>query len=85
MQKKWKKNILKKSYRMKKTKAKKSGIDKSMTFSDLMEKDPEAAELLMNQGMHCCGCPMASHETIEQGALAHGLDADKLVRRLKRK
>ncbi|MBU3912538.1 MAG: hypothetical protein KKE50_00440, partial [Nanoarchaeota archaeon] len=31
------------------------------------------------------GCPFASMESIEQGAKAHGLDADELVKELNKK
>lgn len=68
---------------MKKTKQEK--IDKKMSFSEIMEKNPEAMEILMGEGMHCCGCPMAMQETLEQGASAHGLDADELVKELNNK
>lgn len=57
-------------------------IDKTMTFAEIMQKNPEAAEILMNKGMHCIGCHMAMHETLEQGAIMHGLNPDKLVKEL---
>ena len=54
-------------------------ITKSMSFAEILEKNPEAAETLFKHGMHCIGCPMSQMESLEQGALAHGLDPDKLV------
>ena len=57
-------------------------ITKKMTFGELVEKYPKAAKKLAEKGMMCCGCPMAMMETIEQGALGHGVDADKLVKEL---
>ena len=54
-------------------------INKSMTFAEIMQKSPEAAWILMEKGMHCMGCSMAGGETLEQGAIMHGIDADKLV------
>ena len=54
-------------------------INKNMNFTEIMEISPEAGEVLFNSGMHCIGCGMAAFETLEQGAMAHGLDADKLV------
>jgi len=56
----------------------KKSITKKTKFSEIM-KNEKAAEILINKGMHCFGCPMAMHETLEQGAEAHGLDADKLI------
>jgi len=60
----------------------KNKITKNMTFADLLECSPKAAEKLADKGMLCCGCPMAIQETIEQGCLAHGEDPDKIVEEL---
>ncbi len=57
-------------------------ITKDMTFAELMEFSPEAVKKLAEKGMLCCGCPMAMMETIEQGALGHGVDVDKLLKEL---
>jgi len=63
----------------------KSKITKKMTFSQVIEKHPELIEDLFEIGMHCVGCPMSNQETLEQGALAHGMDPDELVKRLNKK
>ncbi len=72
-----------------KTKSKKAKteqeINKKMSFAEILEKKPEVASFLMERGMHCCGCPMAMQETLKQGALAHGLDADEIVKELNKK
>jgi len=60
-------------------------INKKMSFTEIMEKAPEAGEVLFNSGMHCIGCGMAAYETLEQGAMAHGLDPDKLVDEINKK
>ena len=60
-------------------------ITKKMSFSEIMEKNPDAAEVLFRSGMHCIGCGMAAMETLEQGALMHGLDPDKLVKEINKK
>lgn len=62
----------------------KSIISKKSKFSELM-KHPEAIEILMEKGMHCFGCPMAMQENIEQGAKAHGIDADELIKEINKK
>lgn len=68
------------------TKAKKSEkITKEMMFGEILRKHPETADVFLRQGMSCLGCPMAMQETIEQGAMAHGIDADKLVAELNKK
>ena len=57
-------------------------ITKDMTFGELMEQNPKASSKLAELGLFCGGCPMAQMETIEQGAIAHGLDPKKLVNML---
>ena len=60
-------------------------IDKKTSFSELLEKHPESAEVLMEAGMHCIGCPMAMQESLEDGIKAHGLDVDKVIRKINEK
>lgn len=60
-------------------------ITKKMSFAEIIEKHPEAVEILMNKGMHCMGCPMAQMESLEDGAKAHGLDVDEIVKELNEK
>jgi hybrid cluster-associated redox disulfide protein len=60
-------------------------ITKNMTFAELIMNDKKAAEKLADKGLFCGGCPMAQFETIEQGAAAHGIDADELVKELNSK
>ncbi|MBU0976607.1 MAG: DUF1858 domain-containing protein [Patescibacteria group bacterium] len=52
-------------------------IKKSWTIQKLLDEYPDAAEVLVEYGFHCIGCAIASMETIEQGAGAHGLDEEK--------
>jgi len=70
---------------MKKIVKKTKKIHKKMTFHELIETDRNAAMKLAEKGMFCCGCPMAMTETLEQGAVAHGIDAEDLVRELNKK
>ena len=60
----------------------KKKITKDMSFAEIMQENPKAIEVLLGKGMHCIGCPMAMQETLEEGALAHGLDVKKLVKEL---
>lgn len=53
-----------------------------MTFAELIKMDNSAAEKLAERGLFCGGCPMAQFETIENGAAAHGIDIDKLLKEL---
>ncbi len=60
----------------------KTKISKEMTFAELIELDRGAAEKLASRGLFCGGCPMAQFETIEDGARAHGVDVDELLKEL---
>ena len=71
-----------KKQKVEKKKEKEGKITKEMSFAEIMQKHPEAAEIFMERGMHCIGCPMAMQEKLEQGAIAHGLDPDKLVKEI---
>ncbi|NLI92834.1 MAG: DUF1858 domain-containing protein [Peptococcaceae bacterium] len=57
-------------------------ITKDMSITEIVEKHPAAIEILLKHGMHCFGCMAARFENIEQGALAHGIDVDQLMKEL---
>ena len=54
-------------------------ITKDMTIAEVMKHKPEAAVILMQFGMGCIGCPSSQSETLEEAALVHGMDAEKLL------
>ena len=60
-------------------------VTKKTKMYELLQKIPEAAELLFEKGMMCIGCPAASQETIEQGCLAHGLNPDEIIKEINEK
>lgn len=53
-------------------------IIKTMTLGEVIEKYPKSVEVFMKYGLHCIGCSVATWETLEQGAKAHGIDGKKL-------
>lgn len=57
-------------------------ITKDMLIGDILQTHPEAAEILMSFGMGCVGCPSSQMETLEQAAMVHGLDLEKLLQEL---
>ncbi len=57
-------------------------ITKDMSFIKAIQAHPKAAEVLSKYEMGCIGCMGAAGETIEQGAIAHGVDVDKLLKEL---
>lgn len=63
-------------------------ITKDTKIGDLLEKYPETAQFLFEAGIHCVGCHMAAHESLEQGMKAHGLSGkqvDEVIRKINRK
>lgn len=57
-------------------------ITKDMTIQEVVEKNPETIRVFLEHGLHCIGCSVARFENIEQGAFAHGIDVDALIRDL---
>lgn len=54
-------------------------ITKEMSISEIVEKYPQTVDVFMKHGMGCLGCAAARFENLAQGAMAHGIDTDKLV------
>ncbi len=57
-------------------------ITKDMSIMEVVQKHPETVDVFAMSGMGCIGCAAAHFENIEQGALAHGIDVDKLMANL---
>lgn len=63
-------------------------ITKDMKISEVLDGNPDAAEVLYEIGFGCIGCPMSIHETIEQGASVHGMsekEINEIVKELNRR
>ncbi len=56
-----------------------AAITKDMTFHEVMSKSPEVVNVLGSFNLGCVGCMGAQHETLAQGATAHGLDVEELL------
>ena len=54
-------------------------VTKDMTIGELLMMDRRAGMILMQNGMHCVGCPSAAGETLEEASMVHGMDCEKLV------
>ncbi len=57
-------------------------IKKEMQIGDILEKAPEKAEILLEAGMHCLGCPASQMETLEEACQVHGIDVEEIVEKL---
>ena len=57
-------------------------IEKSTKIGELLEIAPEKADVLLEAGMHCLGCPASQAETIEEACMVHGIDVEELLAKL---
>ncbi len=57
-------------------------ITKSMTLHQILQMNPEVATVLGKYNLGCIGCLGAINETLERGAINHGLDVNDLLRDL---
>jgi len=57
-------------------------IEKTTTIGEVLEQVPEKADILLEIGMHCLGCPASQMETIEEACEVHGMDVEEVLKRL---
>ena len=54
-------------------------ITRDMTFHQILQLDSRVAGVLGEFNLGCVGCMGAMNETLEQGAMAHGLDVEDIL------
>jgi len=54
-------------------------ITKDFKIEDVVTQYPETMMVFMKHGLHCVGCHVSAFESIEDGAIAHGINVDALV------
>jgi len=57
-------------------------ITKDMPIGDVVQNHPETIEVFLRHGLMCFGCAIARFENVEQGAAAHGINVDTLMKDL---
>lgn len=57
-------------------------IEKTTKIGEILEIAPEKANVLLEAGMHCLGCPASQAETIEEACAVHGISVDELLEKL---
>jgi len=57
-------------------------ITKDMPIADIVQRFPQTVRVFLRHGLMCVGCAAARFENLEQGATAHGIDVDALVKDL---
>ena len=57
-------------------------IEKTTKIGEILENSPEKADILLESGMHCLGCPASQAETLEEACAVHGISVEELVEKL---
>ena len=60
-------------------------FSKDTQIGEILEKAPDKAEILLEVGMHCLGCPASQMETLEEACQVHGIDVEEVVKKLNEK
>jgi hybrid cluster-associated redox disulfide protein len=51
-------------------------FSKDLIIMDVAKFYPEVVEVFMDYGLHCIGCHVSGYETVEEGAMGHGIMGD---------
>ena len=51
-------------------------------IGDIIDFDPDTADIFLDCGMHCFSCPVSRMETVEEACMVHGVDVEDLINKL---
>jgi hybrid cluster-associated redox disulfide protein len=57
-------------------------ITREMPIGEIVQEYPQTIEVFLKHGLMCFGCAIARFENVEQGAMAHGINPDVLIKDL---
>ena len=57
-------------------------ITKETTIGEILDYGSDAAMVLIENGMHCVGCPSSIGESLEMACMVHGMDVDVVLKGL---
>ena len=57
-------------------------FNRNTRIGEILEKAPEKADILLEVGVHCLGCPASQMETLEEACAVHGIDVEEVVKML---
>lgn len=60
-------------------------IKKDTKIGEIIEKEPDKVDVLLEAGMHCVGCPASAGETLEEACMVHGLDVEDVLKEINKK
>jgi hybrid cluster-associated redox disulfide protein len=58
-------------------------VKKTDLIGDVINKFPEASIVMLSHGLNCANCGANKFETIEEGAIAHGLSEEEIMKIVK--
>jgi len=59
-------------------------ITRDMTINQVLKMNPRSYHIFLRYGMFCMGCELARGERLDQAAIAHGVDINRLLDELNR-
>lgn len=57
-------------------------ITKDTLIGEMLMIDMGIAEILMEAGMHCVGCPASQGESLEEACAVHGMEVQPLLEKI---
>ena len=54
-------------------------VTEKTLIGEIVNKHPEAVEVLMSIGMHCLGCPASRAESLADACAVHGMPVDRVL------
>lgn len=57
-------------------------IEKNTTINEIISAHPETVKFFSDLKMSCSGCFAVNFDTVENGALMHGMDVNALIKQL---
>lgn len=57
-------------------------ITKDTIMADILKMNPNAAQILIEFGMGCLGCPSSQMESLEDACEIHGLNLEEVLKKL---
>jgi hybrid cluster-associated redox disulfide protein len=54
-------------------------ITADMSIAEVLKVDRKLAKILLDNGMHCLGCPHAAAESLAEAGAVHGIEVDKMI------
>ena len=60
-------------------------VNRKTLIGEIVNQHPEAAEVLLEIGMHCLACPASQGESLEDACAVHGVDTESVIKSINEK